>query len=302
MKHSILLMAAALLSVCATSCGNTSSNAGGELPVPVVESVADGVASVKVDSATTLITLRDNALPATQPNSLFYGLDNKDSALVEQLSPSGSVPSSVHAFLVRKDNKLALFDTGNGIAKGGMLLARLDSVGFGPENIDYVILTHMHGDHIGGMLSGDSVVFTRAQVYIPQVEYEYWLTQSSANGQLAVKTVEAYGDRVHLFSYTDTTALPLGIRAMAAIGHTPGHTAYRVGERLMIAGDLMHGYDLQRQNMDISPRYDINPEQAAATRKFFFGFAARKHMVIAGMHLPGNGVLMEAPSVTESAE
>lgn len=303
MKHSILLIAAALLSVCAASCGgSTSDNAGGEFPAPVIKSVAEGVASVTVDSATTLITLRDNARPATQPNSLFYGTDNKDSALVAQLSPSGGVPSSIHAFLVKKDSKLTLFDTGNGIAKGGMLLARLDSAGFGPENIDYVILTHMHGDHIGGLLSGDSVVFANAQLYIPQVEYEYWLAQSSANGKLAVKTVEAYGDRVHLFNYTDTAALPLGIRAMAAIGHTPGHTVYRVGERLMVAGDLIHGYDLQRQNMDISPRYDINPEQAAHSRKFFFNFAAKNHMVIAGMHLPGNGVLVEVPSVPESGE
>lgn len=276
-----------------TACNN-SGNEQQEKPLPVATAICEGVSQLEIDSVTTLFTLRDNAKPTTQPNRLFYGKDNKDSAKVEQLSPGGTVPSSIHAFLVKKDNKLALFDTGVGSEKGGTLLARLDSVGYAPENIDYLILTHMHGDHIGGMLMGDSAVFTRAEIYIPQIEYQYWATQSSANGQLATKTVEAYGERVHLFSLTDTTALPLGIRAMAAVGHTPGHTTYRVsGTRLLIAGDLMHGYDLQKQDMNISPSYDINPEQAAESRKFYFQFARNKHMVIAGMHLPGNGVLIE---------
>ena len=294
---STTIMVASMLA--ATSCGSSNNNAE-QPPLPVATAVCEGVTTLEIDSATTLITLRDNAEPSTQPNRLFYGKDNKDSAKVEQLSPSGSVPSSIHAFLVKKDNKLALFDTGNGIDKGGKLLSRLDSAGYGPENIDYIILTHMHGDHIGGLLSGDSVVYARAEVFVPQVECQYWLSQSNGNGQLAARVVDAYGSRLHQFSFTDTTALPLGIRAMAAIGHTPGHSVYSVsGNRLLITGDLIHGYDLQCQDMNISPSYDINPEQAAHARKFFYSLAARKHSIIAGMHLPGNGVLIEVEPVQE---
>ena len=295
MKCNVLFIAAMLtIAMTAISCGNGKDNTGEAEPLLVATSICEGVSMLEIDSTITLITLRDNVEPLSQPNSLFYGKDNKDSAKVEQLSPGGQVSSSIHAFLVKKGNKLTLFDTGIGADKGGVLLSRLDSVGFSPENIDYIILTHMHGDHSGGVLKGDSAVFPRAEVFVPQVECQYWLSQSNANGQLVAKAMATYGNRMHQFSYTDTTALPLGIRAMAAIGHTPGHTVYSVGNnRLMIAGDLMHGYDLQRQDMNLSPAYDINPEQAAEARKFYFQFARNKHSVVAGMHLPGNGVLIE---------
>ena len=240
--------------------------------------------------------IQDNAGDRPMARSLF---PDAGDALIDSLSLRDGVPSTVSVFVVKTDSVVILFDTGLGAADS-RLQAGLKSLGMEPSDVRYLYLTHMHGDHIGGLLNGDSVVYARAEVFVPQVECQYWLSQSNGNGQLAARVVDAYGSRLHQFSFTDTTALPLGIRAMAAIGHTPGHSVYSVsGNRLLITGDLIHGYDLQCQDMNISPSYDINPEQAAHARKFFYSLASRKHSIIAGMHLPGNGVLIEVEPVQE---
>lgn len=286
------MVAIASLAVSVASCGGNSgsSESDGIDSTVVVNTKCDGVSEVMIDSVTVLYTLQDNAGEHRMPNALFYGADNKDSARVEELSPSGSVASSIHCFLMEKQGKKVLFDTGVGEHAGGCLLARLDSIGVAPEDIDYLLITHFHGDHIGGMLRGDSAAFPNAEVYVPEVEYDYW-SKCGESGENAIKTMAAYGDRLHQFSFTDSTALPLGIKAMAAMGHTPGHSLYMSG-RLLVIADLMHGYDLQVQDMNICPVYDMNPVQAVESRKFFFGFAERKKLVMAGMHMPGNGILI----------
>ena len=101
MKHNVLFITAVMAAIAMTaiSCGNSKSNTNEMQPLPVATSICEGVSMLEIDSATTLITLRDNAEPSSQPNNLFYGKDNKDSAKVEQLSPNGQIPSSIHAFL-----------------------------------------------------------------------------------------------------------------------------------------------------------------------------------------------------------
>lgn len=266
----------------ASSCGDVkkgTSSAGDKI-------LPEGVTVMMVDSL-TLTTLQDNADDREMPNKLFYG--EGDSARVEQLSPTGSVPSSVSCFLVETQGKKVLFDTGNGTVNGGCLLARLDSLGISPDEIDYLVLTHFHNDHIGGMLSGEAPVFTRAEVYVPEPEYDFWVTPGDSAGN-AARTMRAYADRLHRFAWNDT--LPLGIQPMAAPGHTPGHTAYRMG-RLLVVGDLMHGVALQLQDLDICPAYDMDREQAVATRKKMVEYIrlSDTELVVAGMHFPGNGVL-----------
>ena len=110
---------------------------------------------------------------------------------------------------------------------------------------------------------------------------------SNDGGKEAVETVDTYGDRLHRFAYTDT--LPLGVKAMAAPGHTPGHTVYQAG-RLFIAGDLLHGFDLQMQDLDICPAYDMDSAKATESRKHFIDYIRQNKLITAGMHFPDNGV------------
>ena len=273
------IITASVAVLMAVSCGNTKTNAQQE-----AEHTTDGVTVMKIDTL-TLTTIRDDEGDKRMPNSLFYG--KTDSAKVERLSPDGSVSSSISCYLVETQGKKVLLDTGNGTERGGMLLKRLDDIGVSPEDIDLLVITHFHGDHIGGMTEGGKPVFTRAEVYVPEQEYAAWLKMSNQNAKMAMDAMAAYGDRLHRFSYSDT--LPLGIKPMAAPGHTPGHTVYQMG-RLLVVGDLMHGFDLQIQDFGICPSFDMNPEQAIESRKKYVDYARENKLITAGMHFPGNGI------------
>ena len=273
----LFAVSAAVLAV--VSCGNKKADA----PTDAAQ-LPEGVTVQKLDSL-TLTTIRDDEGDKRMPNSLFYG--EADSAKVDSLSPEGSVPSSISCFIVETQGKKVLFDTGNGTERGGMLLKRLDSIGVKPESIDFLVITHFHGDHIGGMTDGGKPVFTRAEVYVPEVERTYWKYMSNGNAKAAADAMAAYGDKVHCFKYTD--ALPLGIKPLAAPGHTPGHTVYQMG-RLLIVGDLMHGFDLQIKDLDICPSFDMDRRKAIESRKKYIDYIRKNKLVTAGMHFPGNGV------------
>ena len=263
----------------AVSCTKTTQTETAEW-----QTLSDGITTLTIDSM-TVITLRDNAAPHAMPNRLFYG--EKDSALVEQLSPEGGVPASIHTFLVQLDGQNILFDTGNGTAVGGQLLARLDSIGIAPADIDYLMITHFHGDHIGGMLLNGTATFANAQVYVPAAEYDFWVTNGDPAGQQAV-TMAAYAGRLHRFAPNDV--LPCGIVPLEAVGHTPGHTAFRMG-RFLVIGDLMHGAAIQLPHPELCAAYDMDRETAIATRKKFLEYIQQENLIAAGMHLPDNGIL-----------
>lgn len=278
-SKTVKLFAVSAAVLAAVSCGNKKADA----PTDAAQ-LPEGVTVQKLDSL-TLTTIRDDEGDKRMPNSLFYG--EADSAKVDSLSPEGSVPSSISCFLVETQGKKVLFDTGNGTERGGMLLKRLDSIGVKPESIDFLVITHFHGDHIGGMTEGGKPVFTRAEVYVPEAERIYWKYMSNQNAKAAADAMAAYGDKVHCFKYTD--ALPLGIKPLAAPGHTPGHTVYQM-RRLLIVGDLMHGFDLQIKDLDICPSFDMDRRKAIESRKKYIDYIRKNKLVTAGMHFPGNGV------------
>ena len=214
---SAILMATAAAATVA--CGNGKGEAEAEgtpLMMPFVRT--------NVDTTMSILSIKDNEFEKAMPKKLFYG--EADSAQVEKLWPGDSVPSSISCFVVEKDGKRALFDTGNGKAKGGKLVERLAMLGLSPDSIDYLFITHFHADHIGGMTHEGKPVFARCEVYVPQAEYDHWVTNGDPKGS-AARAMAAYRGRLHRFGYADR--LPMGVVAMAAPGHTPGHTVYQIG-------------------------------------------------------------------------
>lgn len=276
-----LLILSSVLAI--ASCAGRS---GSDVPAEADEQpVAAPFVRYNVDSTTTLWSIRDNATERSMPNSLFYG--ESDSALVEQLSTSGGVPSSVSCFVVEAGGKRVLFDTGNGSDKGGMLLKRLETLGISPDSIDYVMLTHLHNDHTGGLSRGDTAVFSRAEAYVCGVEYDYWVTNGKPDAP-AAKALAPYADRLHLFEWGDT--LPMGVVAIDAHGHTPGHTAFQCG-RLLVVGDLVHGLGIQMNVPSICANFDMDRPEAIASRKRLFDYAESNQLLTAGMHYPFDALL-----------
>ena len=241
----------------------------------------DTLQTIKLDKV-KVTWLCDNAEEKRMPISLFK--DTPDS-IISKLHLQDGLPASVSTFLVQTEGINILFDTGNGIADS-QLLSNLSKTGLTVDDIRYIYLTHLHGDHIGGMLANGQPVFTNAEVYVSKTEYDAWINTPSNKNIQQKQVMEVYNDRLHLFTPGDT--LPGHITSIDATGHTPGHTAYQKG-KLLIIGDLIHGAALQIPYPEICASFDMDKTKAIQARKALLKLAKENHLVVAGMHLPAPG-------------
>ncbi|MDR3077905.1 MAG: MBL fold metallo-hydrolase [Planctomycetota bacterium] len=222
-----------------------------------------------------------------------------DPEAVRRYVPSGKAPSAIMVYAVQAGGETILIDTGLGGGRTTRLMLGLAQAGINPEKVGLILITHMHGDHIGGLLVEGKKAFPNAKVKIGRRESAFWLSDQArrenpsrqGNFDLAKQVADAYAGAMEFFDFEDLVAP--GFQAMEAVGHTPGHTAFLFesrGERLLFIGDLLHAAALQFPRPDINASYDMNPEQAAATRRRLLELAAREKLPVAGIHLPFAGV------------
>lgn len=225
-----------------------------------------------------------------------------DQETIKKYVPSGKSPSGVLALLIRTGDETILVDTGYGRDAGdtpSMLMPGLEAIGVKPGDITQVLITHMHGDHISGLVWKGEKAFPKATVLLGKQEHDFWTSEKSRaenpgrenNFVLAQKIVDMYSGSLGLFAFGDTVAP--GVTALDAVGHTPGHTAFLIesdGEKLLCVADLLHSAALQFPRPDINASYDMDPEKAAATRERFLKMAAEENLPIVGMHMPFPGV------------
>jgi glyoxylase-like metal-dependent hydrolase (beta-lactamase superfamily II) len=211
-------------------------------------------------------------------------------AQLAEYFPDGTYQSEVNTFLIRGNGHTVVVDTGF----GGAIFENMKQLGVKPEDVDAVLLTHMHGDHIGGLQKDGKSLFPKARIYLAKQEKDYWV-DASANAAAnagARAALAPYGAKVETFNPGNISGgapeiLP-GITAAAAFGHTPGHTVFLLesnGEKLLIWGDLMHVQGIQFPLPDTSVSYDTDPVAAAAVRKQILDYAVKNNVPIAGMHL-----------------
>ena len=213
---------------------------------------------------------------------------------------------SINAFLINTGTKLILIDTGAGVLYGdccGKLLNNLRAAGYQPEQVDEVLLTHLHKDHEGGIILDGKMAFPNAILRVSKVEADYWLTP--ANKSLApaflstffdsaIASVAPYVAAVRFKPFDGNEQLEPGIRTMAAPGHTPGHATYYIesqSQTLLVWGDIIHVASIQLQNPTVTVEYDTDPKSAQRSRRELLQLAASKHYIVGAAHIafPGLG-------------
>lgn len=218
------------------------------------------------------------------------------------------VATSVNAYLINTGSKLVLIDTGAAGLFGptlGRLIKNMKASGYSPEQVDEVYITHMHGDHAGGLMTGDKMTFPNATLRADQHDADFWLSTANmekapaeAKGtfQGAMMSFNPYVKAGKFKPFNGNTELVSGIKAIASYGHTPGHTVYAIeseGKKLMLWGDLMHLAAVQFNNPSVTISFDSDSKKAAAERLRAYKDAAKNGYMVGATHLsfPGLGYL-----------
>jgi glyoxylase-like metal-dependent hydrolase (beta-lactamase superfamily II) len=215
------------------------------------------------------------------------------------------VDTSVNGYLINTGTRLILIDTGAGVLFGptlGKLAHSLRAAGYRPDQVDEVYITHMHPDHIGGLMAGDTLAFPNATVRADKHDADYWLSQAnmdaapkdakdSFKGSMAM--IKPYVAAGKFKPFDGDTELVPGIKAMASRGHTPGHSTYVVeskGAKLVLWGDLMHVAAVQFAEPAVTIKFDSDPKSAAVQRKLAYADAAKQGYWVAAAHLAFPGI------------
>lgn len=215
-------------------------------------------------------------------------LVNATDKMKEETMPDGTFPNAVCAFLVKTGSENILIDTGF----GRNLFNNLNEAGLAPEDVDVILITHMHGDHTGGLAREGAAAFPEARLYVAKDEYGYW----NERGGNALANVNLYKERLFLFdngTFEEKKYLADGISPVAAYGHTLGHTMFMIeskGERLLIWGDLTHAMAIQMPYPEVAVTYDTDPEQAIQSRKRVLEYVSEEKIPVGGMHIAYPGI------------
>lgn len=300
-KPTLVSRRAAMLGAVGTTAA-LATGIGGTLPAAATAPMlgAHGPTHQRIKLGDFEVTvIHDGFIALDGPHPIF-GQDQEPQAVealaAENFLPPKRMTIGFSPVIVNTGSELILFDTGNGAGRrpnAGHLRALLANAGYTPEQIDIVVLTHFHPDHIGGLMEDGAPAFPNARYVTGQVEYDFWSPAEKASGptervgKLVQSNVVPFAEKMSFLG--DNQDVVSGITGMASFGHTPGHMVFNVesaGKRMMITGDIANHYVVSLQKPDWHVRFDMDKAKAAEARRKIFGMIAADKIAFSGYHMP----------------
>jgi glyoxylase-like metal-dependent hydrolase (beta-lactamase superfamily II) len=282
-------------------------NASAKAAAPLADKQAPSFYRYRVGEAqVNVISDGVNTFPLGDTLVLNAKKDEVSAALDKAFLPKDKMSVHFSPLVINTGGKLVVIDTGNGPAafassKGnvGQFASNLIAAGFDPKNIDMVVISHFHGDHVNGLLTADgAAAFPNAEVLVPATEWKFWMDDgemSRANGERMQglfknnRRVFEAGLKKKVTPYEWGKDIAPGLLAVDSTGHTPGHTSYVLSsgsDKVFIQSDVTNHPALFVANPGWHLMFDQDPARAEKTRRKVYDMLVADRMRVQGFHYP----------------
>jgi glyoxylase-like metal-dependent hydrolase (beta-lactamase superfamily II) len=223
-----------------------------------------------------------------------------ESALATAFMPADRLETPFTTLVVNTGKNLVLIDTGTGgqiSPTAGMIVDNLAAAGIAPKDVDRIVISHFHPDHINGIKDKDNqLIFPNAEIMVPEPEWAFWMDDANLNAAAADLKLTFLNQR-RIFSdiagqvtrFVPGKEIAPGIATLAAPGHTPGHTAFAVhsgDQSLLVLSDTAQHPAIFARHPTWQATFDVDGAEAIATRQALFDRAAADRMLVTGYHFP----------------